>query len=260
MTKSSGITFLFFFFLILFGFPARTTSETILDPLISAGEKRTLENQNAQQKINQVHNTTLNLIKDYETNLKIVDGLQTYNAMMQRQVEKQLDSINALRESILNVSVIERQILPLLNRMLDGLYAFIKLDTPFLLEERYRRIDLLREVLDRVDVSAAEKTRRVFEAYQIEVEYGRTIESYREKIVLEHGVFDADVLRIGRIALIYRIIGVGDLGFWDQSHHQWQSLSGSHYRTFFEKGIKIANEEIAPEMLQIPILVEGGYQ
>ena len=237
---------------------AQTVSDNVVEPILEQGQARLQDNVEAQKTVSSVHEQTLSLINDYDEKLKIIDGLNAYNQMLDKQVNRQLQEMDALRESIQNVAVIERQILPLLARMLDGLQEFIGLDAPFLLEERYKRIDTLRDVIARVDVTVAEKTRRVFEAYQIENDYGRTIEAYREKVALDNGVFDADILRIGRTSIVYRTLGSGDMGFWDKNNKQWQPLSGSVYRSHFEKGIKVANQEMAPELLTIPVVYGGS--
>jgi hypothetical protein len=163
-----------------------------------------------------------------------------------------------LRQSINDVSVVERQIMPLLLRMLDGLGEFIQLDAPFLAAERRQRVDDLLAMMERVDVSVAEKARRVFEAYQIETEYGRSIESYRDKLPLNGGVYDVDLLRIGRTALLYRVAGSDDIGYWDKSARTWKPLENSAYRRYFEQGLKVAKREMAPELIVVPVVLEGG--
>ena len=244
----------------IFLYSACLVAQQVIDPIVEEQAIRLEENQKAQKEINKTHEKTLSLIDDYESNLKIVEGLHMYNSMMQKQLERQEEEIGLLRKSITDVAVIERQVLPLLTRMLDGLEAFIQLDVPFLLEERGARVNALRKVLARVDVTAAEKTRRVFEAYQIETEYGRTIESYREKIAVDGGVFDADVLRIGRVSLIYRTIGSEKMGYWNAEEHDWNILTSGEYRHHFEKVMKIANREMAPELMVVPVTVNGEYK
>lgn len=231
-------------------------AENTTSKIIDEGVVRTKENQLAQKHINTHQESKIDLIDQYEELLKVVDGLNAYNGMMSRQVDRQRVEMDKLRDSIANVSVIERQILPLLSRMLDGLNDSIELDIPFLLIERKERTYKLRGLLERVDISAAEKARRVFEAYQIEAEYGRTIEAYRGKQKIESGVFDVDFLRVGRVALLYRTIGTEDVGMWDKQSRTWVPLPSSKYRRYFEQGVKVARQEMAPELITLPIVID----
>jgi hypothetical protein len=122
---------------------------------------------------------------------------------------------------------------------------------PFLPDERSNRVEGLRALLDRSDVTVAEKARRVFEAYQVESDYGRTIEAYRAKLALGNASFDADFLRVGRVALLYRTVGDQRLGYWNG--RDWEPLPDSPYRRFVEKGLKVARQEIAPELITVPL-------
>jgi hypothetical protein len=184
-------------------------------PLLAEEAGRITENQQAQSQVNQVHEQTQDLVAQYQAKLKIVDGLKVYNGLLQKQLDAQDLEIDTLRTSIGNAAVIERQMMPLMVRMLDGLEAFIALDVPFLREERVKRVTNLRSLMERADLTVAEKTRRVFEAYQIENDYGRTLEAYKGKLDLGERSYDVDFLRIGRIALLYRSVGNDRFGYWD---------------------------------------------
>ena len=216
------------------------------------GAQRIAEGREAQASVDAIHGETRRLVDEYRAELKIVDGLETYVAMLDAQLRAQEEEIATLQTSITDVAVIERQILPLLARMIDGLERFVALDMPFLVEERSERVDGLRELLTRSDVTVAEKSRRVFEAFQIENDFGRTIEAYRAKVDIGGGSFDADFLRIGRVALLYRTVGDERLGFWDGD--RWQSLPATPYRRYVEQGLKVARQEVAPELLTVPIV------
>jgi hypothetical protein len=138
-------------------------------------------------------------------------------------------------------------------RMIESLDSFIQLDVPFLQEERQARVDKLRELLERSDVTVAEKARRVFEAYQVENDYGRTIEAYKGKLELADGQYDADFLRVGRVALMYRTVGADNLGYWDATSQGWRDLDAVPYRRLIDNGLKVARQEIAPELISIPL-------
>ena len=156
-------------------FSATAFAQATVDQVTDAGEKRADAGAAEQRRVEQIADQTADLLNDYNTVSKVVDGLVTYNTLLQRQINNQEEEMAALNESIKNVALIERQIVPMMTRMLDGLEVFIELDTPFLLKERTERLARLRDMMERSDVSSAEKFRRVIEAYQIENDYGRTI-------------------------------------------------------------------------------------
>jgi hypothetical protein len=161
--------------------------------------------------------------------------------------------MDLLQESITDVAVTERQILPLMLRMIDALERFIQLDVPFLAEERQERVEKLRRLMGRSDVTVAEKSRRVFEAYQIENEYGRTIESYTAKLDLDGASYDAEFLRIGRLGLLYSTVGSNELGYWDYRMGSWQPLESTPWNRMIAQGLKVARQEVAPQLMHAPL-------
>src|SRR5690606_24303150 len=138
-----------------------------------------------QQRVDAVVNQTRSLADQYRQILREIEGLQVYNTLLERQVARQDQQKVTVRESIDQVTVIQRQIVPLMDRMISGLEQFVALDVPFLEEERKNRVNNLKTILERQDVSVAEKFRRVMEAYQIENEYGRTIENYKGSVEVD---------------------------------------------------------------------------
>jgi hypothetical protein len=238
--------------LTLLTFGSAQAQET-LDKIEREGLERSAEGRRSQETINSVNDRSRMTLEDYRAELKLVEGLETYIEMLDHQLQGQQREMTTLSSSITDVAVIERQILPLMVRMLDALNNFIELDVPFLLEERTRRVAKLRGLLKRSDVTVAEKSRRIFEAYQIENEYGRTIEAYKGKLDLAGASFDADFLRVGRVGLMYRTVGTGQLGYWDSQSSSWAELNNTPYRRLIEKGLKVARQEIAPEMVSIPL-------
>ncbi len=107
----------------------------------------------------------------------------------------------------------------------------------------------LRELMGRADVTNAEKYRRILEAYQIENDYGRTIEAYRGTLADGRTV---DFLRVGRIALIYQTLDADEAAVWDQAARQWVALDSS-YRTAIKQGLRIARKQAAPDMIRLPL-------
>ncbi len=224
-----------------------------VEPVLQEEAERISDNQQAQRQVSDVHGDTLDLVSQYQVKLKVVDGLKVYNALLQDQLDAQDREATTLRSSIANATVIERQMVPLMMRMLNGLEEFIDLDVPFLLEERQERVDNLRALMKRADLTVAEKSRRVFEAFQIENDYGRTLEAYKGKLDLGDRSYDVDFLRIGRLALLYRSVGNDRFGHWDRQARQWVETDQSQFRRNVDRGLRIARQEMAPELVTIPV-------
>ena len=107
--------------------------------------------------------------------------------------------------------------------------------------------------MERADLTVAEKTRRVFEAFQIENDYGNTLEAYTGKLDIDDRTFDVDYLRIGRISLLYRTVANDRFGHWDTREKRWIETAESQYRRNIDKGLRIARQEMAPELFSVPV-------
>lgn len=223
-----------------------------VDRLIEAEGIRIQQAQASQDQIDEIVNETRTLAEEYRAVLKEVEGLRVYNTLLDRQIADQETELSNLRTSIDQVQVIERQILPLLTRMVDGLELFVDLDVPFLIEERTARVDNNRDLLERADVTAAEKFRVVMEAWQIENDYARTISTYTDELELDGVTREVDVLQIGRVALIYQTPDGAQSGAWDQRTQQWVPV-GNEYRNAIRQGISLALNQLAPTLLLLPL-------
>ena len=151
------------------------------------------------------------------------------------------------------MTIIQRQMTPLVIRMIDGLEQFVELDVPFHMDERRRRIAFLRSNLDRSDVTIAEKFRQVLEAYKIESEYGRKIDAYKGSVEIDGVERDVNFFRVGRVALLYQTTDTEVSGAWDQASRSWVELDSGEYRNAIMKGLRIARKEASIELLNVPV-------
>ncbi len=229
-----------------------------INEVMQEGESRADAGETAQQKVDSVADQTEKIVNDYRSVTKVVDGLRVYNALLQTQLNNQDSEMQALSESISNVALIERQIIPLMTRMVDALDEFVKLDTPFLIKERTERIGRLREMMERSDVTAAEKFRRVIEGYQIENDYGRTIEAYKGSTEISGRQLEVDFLRIGRVSLMYQTVGGAITGSWDNASRSFVELPPATYQSQVADGLKIARKQVAPDLLIVPVAAPTG--
>ncbi len=234
------------------GFSVATQASS-LDAVINVGEAKHDAARKSQAKIDKLADETRDLLNDYKTVNKQIDGLKVYNARLQRQIDNQVKQMADIDESIDQVTVIQRQMTPLVIRMIDGLEKFIELDVPFHMDEREQRIAFLRSNIDRNDVSIAEKFRQVLEAYQIENEYGRGIEAYKGSVDIDGQEREVNFLSIGRVALLYQTTDTELSGAWDQSSRSWVPLDRGEYRNAIMAGLRIARKEAAIDLLTLPV-------
>jgi chromosome segregation ATPase len=146
---------------ICVGGSASLAAAQSIDPIVEVGKQRAVAAKSSQAKIDRLADEAANLLSDYKTVMKQVDGLKVYNARLERQIANQEKRITDIDASISEASVIQRQIPPLVTRMLDGLEQFIQLDMPFDLDTRLGNIEAVRANMDRSDVTSAEAYRHV---------------------------------------------------------------------------------------------------
>ena len=223
-----------------------------VDQVLQADLRRLSLAQASQERINTVVEGTRSLADQYRSVNKEIDGLKVYNRLMTAQTNGQEATLEDISLSMDQVDVINRQIFPLMERMIDGIEQSIALDIPFLMGERRDRVDKLKDIMQRSDVSVAEKFRKVMEAYQIENDYGSSSETYRQSLEIEGTVRDYNMLRIGRIGLYFQSDDSRITGTWDADAGSYVIL-GNEHRNEIKKGIRMAKDLIAPELLLLPV-------
>jgi hypothetical protein len=224
-----------------------------VDQILQAQDRRLDLAQQSQERINSIVEGTRSLEDQYRSINKEIDGLKVYNRLMVAQTSGQQAVLEDISLSMDQVDVINRQIFPLMERMIDGLEQSINLDVPFLMDERTGRIDVLKDIMERSDVSVAEKFRKVMEAFQIENDYGTSSEWYRQSITLDGGATNRDynVLRIGRVGLYFQSDDTRITGRWDAAAGDW--VEDDSARNEIRKGLRMAKQLIAPELIILPV-------
>lgn len=230
-----------------------------VDSVVSEGQQANQLAQQSQQRVDQISDETDKLVNDYRTLSRQIDDIRIYNEQLRRQIASQLEEIANLDESINNIDVIRRQVLPEMIEMVDGLEEFIKLDMPFRRQERLDRVADLREFLDSGDISPAEQFRQIMETLQAEAEFGRTIEHYRDTVNHNGEDRQVEVLRIGRVALMYKAEGQNTnvLGMWDQAAGAWTALPSS-YAAQIETGLRFSKKQATAQLLVLPVSAPEG--
>jgi len=77
---------------------------------------------------------------------------------------------------------IQEEMVPFLKETQASLETLVTSDPSFLREERTVRLEKLRPVMEDLEITIAERYRKVMEALFVEAEYGNTIEVSQDKI------------------------------------------------------------------------------
>ena len=234
----------------------KTVQAQSLDEVLGVRAATTVEGKRSQAKIDELKDDTRDLLSQYKRVMKIVDGLKVYNLQQERLIRNQNEELAELANSIDSVTVIERQIGPLIERMIDNLAKFVELDVPFLMSERDDRIAFLRETLDRADVSVAEKFSQVMQAYQVENAYGSTIEPYTDMINVNGKSTSVDMLKWGRVSLVFQTLNGETTGVWDNTKRDWVIL-GDEYRAGVRDALRIARKTKTADLVKLPVRAAG---
>lgn len=233
-----------------------TSSTSFAENKLQTAIEDTLETHaqaiQSQQNIDEYADKTKEMLHQYRATLRKIDSLRTYNDQLDKLTAKQLETVNSLSDQINSIAETQQNIVPLLLRMIEVLEEFVSLDAPFLQEERNARVNLIKNMMDRPDVSLPDKYRRIMEAYQIEMDYGRTIDTITETIQINNTSSTVDILRIGRLSIFYQTLDGKKCGYWDKQVRQWKSLSNDYNRSI-AKGIQIAKKQAPPDLIKLPI-------
>ena len=223
-----------------------------IDQILEENQSNISLSEESQETVDNLSTEKDSLLAEWKVVVKQVEGLKIYNAQKRQQIKAQEERLVTLAEQTKQVVVIQRQIPPLMERMANSLEQFVSLDAPFSLNERYKRINQVRNTLSDPKVTASEQVRQVLEAYNIEREYGRTIETYEDAIVLDGEEKVVNILRVGRLALMYQLKDQSEAGIWNGS--DWEEVSG--YRIPVRDGIRMANKTAPLDLLPLPVKFE----
>jgi hypothetical protein len=205
----------------------------------------------SQAKINTLDDDTQTMLGDYRATLRETESLRRYNEQLELQIKSQEEELTSIQHQIQDIERTNREIYPLMQRMIETIDAFVKLDVPFLMEERTKRVATLKEIMNRADVSTAEKYRRILEAYTVEMEYGRTLEAYEGKLGEGEAARTVNFLRIGRVGLLYQTLDEDETGYWDVDKKAWEK--DNSYSGDVAFALKVARKQKAPDLIIAPV-------
>lgn len=203
----------------------------------------------SQERINSLAQQTQDLLAEYRAVVREVESLKIYNENLEKVVTDQRNEVQSINRQLAGLEETNRGVVPLMLEMIDALDGIIEADIPFRIEERRARVARLRDMMDQAEVTASEKYRRVMEAYQGELEYGRTTEAYSDTLPTTGQT--VDFLRVGRTLLVYQTSDQSATGWFNPSSRTYEELP-SKYALEVKQGLAIARNEKAPDLVVLP--------
>ena len=97
-----------------------------------------------------------------------------------------------------------------------------------------------------------QRENRILEAYQIEMDYGRTLEAYRDELDADGVSRTVDLVRVGRVGLYYQSLDGAQAGYWDRHARGWIDVDGAD-RLAIRQALRIARKQTAPELLRVQL-------
>lgn len=226
--------------------------EKLVDETIQKQSSTIVSLQVAQEKIDKLDAESKKLTNEYKDTIVEYEILNRYDNQLQKITESQAEEIKNLVDQIDSLDETNKYVLPLLERMVFTLRDLIDLDIPFLLDERMLRLEELESILYQANFSTAEKFRKIYEAYQIENEYGRTIEAYSGNININGVNLAAQFFRLGRLNLFYMTPDQDETGYWNKDTNSWLHLGGK-YSDEIDSALKVAYKQAPPDFITLPV-------
>ena len=235
---------------------AETAAEKTLGNAVETKIEAQEESVKSQNTIDELTDETRDMVQVYRNAIRKTESLNSYNQKLAKLVKQQKLSLNSIQRQIENAEETRRSIVPFINKMIATLEKFVRLDLPFLLNERRQRVSILKQIVNFPDITLPDKYRQVMEAYQIEIEYGRTIEAYTDTITVDGKEYTVEILRVGRLLMTFQTSDGELSGIWNKHSKAWRKLP-SEYNRSIKQGLLIAKKQAPPELIKLPVTAAG---
>jgi len=236
--------------------PSNAGAQQQITQALQAQVQADKDQSNNQKEINTVRERTQDAAGRYAQAMADADSLERYNKQLDSQVKSQEAEMASIERQLTDIETTNREVQPLMQQMVDTLEQFVKLDVPFLLDERTARVQNLKDMMGRADVTISEKYRRILEAYQIELEYGRTLDAYSGRLGTGADARTVEFVRLGRVSLMYRTLDGAEVGYWDADKKTW--VPDASYRDDIQQALRVARGQGAKELLTVPVPAPKG--
>ncbi len=222
-----------------------------LDAAVQAEARINEESASSQDRVSGLASQTEDLLTEYRSVVREIESLKIYNDNLEKVVGDQRNEVASIRQQLSGLEETNRDVVPLMLEMIETLGRIVEADIPFRIFERRARVERLRNMMGQAEVTASEKYRQVMEAYQAELEFGRTTEAYSD--ILPGRGQTVDFLRVGRTLLLYQTSDGSVTGWFNPRSRQFEDLEDNRFRLEVKKGLEIARNEKAPGLVMLPV-------
>ncbi|MGR5093375.1 DUF3450 domain-containing protein [Vibrio maritimus] len=208
----------------------------------------------SQARINKSSDKAFELKSDIAMLEQEVANLEVYERHLKAVVGNQEEEMASINVQLEQISDTRQGVVPLMYKMLEGLEQHISSDKPIRLDVRLARLEELKALMPQADVSDAEKYRRILEAYQIEMDYGIKLGSYRSLINVGSEI-EAEQLYLGRLSLVARSLDRNQYWTWDSNQNSWVVVDAA-LAPQIDKAFAIANKQASPALIELPVSLQ----
>ena len=227
------------------------SSAQSLDSSVQMEKKINENSASSQSRVSGFAQQTRNLLEEYRLLVRETESLKIYNDNLERVVNDQRNEVQSINRQLAGLEQTNRGVVPLMLEMIEMLGQIVEADVPFRILERRSRVEQLKHMMDQAEVTASEKYRRVMEAYQSELEFGRTTEAYSDTLPATGQT--VDFLRVGRTLLVYQSSDNAVTGWFNPQTREFEELDDDRFRLEVKNGLAIARNEKAPNLVVLPV-------
>ncbi len=221
-----------------------------LDQALQVARQSTQQGAQAQEQINQLADDADNAERQYLALQEQIQGQEVYLEQQRVFLRSQENELTSLQSQLERVGGIERDLAPMLLEMYVRLEAFVDQDLPFQIESRRERLAEIEEALGDAAIPPAEKYRVLLNAYEAEAAAGRSLRAYSQEVMVDGVPQQADILQVGRVALIRRV--GGGVEMLTKANPEWRPVPGGMSANV-DRAFRIANEVTTPEVFVAPV-------
>ncbi len=219
---------------------------------LNTGEQATRRAEQVQDQINQLDDERSDMVREFRTLLQRRNAAELYARQQQKVVESQRRELVSLTDQLSRVDEITEQTVPMMLDMITDLKTFVAADLPFKQEERQARLEALDAAMENPQVPDPERYRLIIEAYQAEMEYGSTIDTWQETVQIDNAPQTVDFFQYGRVALVWITTDDKRAQRYNRNQGSWEDIGGA-YLGDIREAIRVAAGTKQQEVLFGPV-------